>query len=253
MGQTIKTFVMAALFALGVAAGPAVAGANLVQNGQFLNTSLGSPGGFVCGDTPGTTCTSTVANWGANCSSQQCGSTHTPLSLLFPGTGGVAYNGGLGVNAPVQDSPDGGNMIAGDGDPIYQAPLFQTITGLTVGATYDLTFYQAADTQTSYTSPTTDQWQVSFGSDTQNSTAMNTTGGQFYSWNLQSLQFIAASTTEVLNFLSIGSAGEPPLVLLADVSLTQAVPAVPEPVTLTVLGTGLLGLVAVRQRRRRTR
>jgi hypothetical protein len=251
MGQTIKTFLMAVLFALGVAAGPAVASPNLVQNGQFLTTSLSSPGGYVCGGAVGPTCNSTVANWGANCSSTGvCGNTSTPLSLLFPGTGGVAWNGELGMNSPVQDSPDGGNMIADDGDPTWRAPLLQTITGLTVGANYDLTFYQAADTQTGYTSPTTDQWQVSLGSATQNAAAMNTSGGQFSSWNLQSLQFSATSTSEVLSFLSFGSAGEPPVLLLADVSLTQAVP---EPVTLSLLGTSLLGLVAVRQRRRRTR
>jgi hypothetical protein len=248
MGQAIKIVLLAALFALAAAAGPAAASSNLVQDGQFLSTSLSSPGGYVC-NTVATTCTSALTDWSATCSVQGiCGNGGTPLSLLFPGTGGVAFNGLIGLNVALPDSPDGGNMIADDGDPNYTAPLFQTIAGLTAGQTYDLTFWQAADQQSGDRAATTEQWAVSLGSDTQDSTLMNTPGGQFNPWNQQSLAFVATSTSELLNFLALGTpSGEPPVVLLADVSLTQ----VPEPVTLTLLGTGLVGLVAVRRRRAR--
>jgi len=158
MGQAMKTFVMAVLFALGIAAGPVLAGPNLVQNGQFLSTSLSSPGGYVC-NTVGSTCTSTVTDWSATCSStNQCGNGGTPLSLLFAGSGGSAFNGGNALNVSLANSPDGGNMIGDDGDAIYRAPLFQMINGLMIGATYDLAFYQAAAQQGGYGSSTSEDW-----------------------------------------------------------------------------------------------
>jgi hypothetical protein len=239
------------LLAIGIAAGPAVAGPNLVQNGQFLSTTLSSPGGYVC-NTVSSSCVSTVTGWGADCSAQGvCGNGGTPLSLLFAGTGGVAFNSFNGLNVTLPDSPGGGNIIGDDGDVNYRAPLFQTISGLTVGATYNLSFYQAAAQQGSYDSDTGELWQVSLGGDLLNSALMLTPGGQFTAWNLQSMTFVATSTSELLNFLSLGMpAGEPPVALLADVSLTAA----PEPRTIAVLSVGLLGLLTVaRLRSRRTR
>ena len=60
------------------------------------------------------------------------------------------------------------------------------------------------------------------------------------------LTFTATAAQEVLSFLSQGTpSGDPPIALLTDVSITK----VPEPGTLTVLGAGLAGLMAVRRRR----
>jgi hypothetical protein len=63
------------------------------------------------------------------------------------------------------------------------------------------------------------------------------------------MTFVATSTSELLNFLAVSpNGGEPPVALLADVSLTA-----PEPGTLAVLSVGLLGLfTVVRLRSRRT-
>jgi len=74
---------------------------------------------------------------------------------------------------------------------------------------------------------------------------MSTPGGA--TWNLESMTFIATSTSELLNFLAIGTPlGESPVSLLADVSLTQVpLTQVPEPGTFAVLGVGLLGLLTV--------
>jgi hypothetical protein len=168
--------------------------------------------------------------------------------LLFAGSGGSAFNSHNGLNVTLPNSPDGGNMIGDDGDVTYRAPLFQTISGLMVGTAYDLTFYQASAQQGGFGSSTTEDWQVSLGSDTQNSTTMSTPGGA--TWNLQSMTFIATSTSELLSFLAISpSGGEPPVALLADVSLTA-----PEPGTFAVLSVGLLGLLTVvRLRSRRAR
>ena len=41
-------------------------------------------------------------------------------------------------------SPDGGNFVAIDGDPNFAVPLTQTVTGLTPGERYSISFYQAA-------------------------------------------------------------------------------------------------------------
>lgn len=213
--------------------------ASLVQNGDFSATSLSSPGGYVC-NTVGPTCVSTVSDWSANCSSiGVCGNGGTPLSLLFPGTGGVAFNSFNGLSSPAADAPGGGNTIADDGDVVYRAPVFQTINGLSPGDSYVLTFYQAADQQGGFGSPTTEQWQVSLGAQTQDSTLISDPSGAFTGWSSQSMTFTATSSSEVLNFLALGApSGVPPIALLADVSLNAS--PVPEPSYLAVLG-GVLG------------
>jgi hypothetical protein len=117
-----------------------------------------------------------------------------------------------------------GNYVGIDGDPVFQAPIFQTINGLIVGETYALEFYQAAAQQNGVAAATTEQWQVSLGGDTQNSSRMSIPGGGFWSWSVQTMDFTATSPSEVLNFMALGT-GVPPVALLADVSLN----AVPEP------------------------
>jgi hypothetical protein len=232
-----------AVIALLISVTPAKA--NLVLNGDFTSTTLSSPGGYVC-NTVGPVCTSTVADWSANCASTGvCGNGGTPLSLLFAGTGGVAFNSFNGLSTPAPDPPGGGNYIGDDGDPTYQAPFFQTITGLTPGDFYQLTFFQASDQQGGFSSPTIDQWEVSLGAQTQLSAAI-TNSGTFVGWQPQSMVFTATSPSEVLNFLSIGPAGVPPVVLLANVALDP----VPEPSALIPLA-GLVGLLVYRVRKMR--
>jgi hypothetical protein len=233
----------------------AKADANLVQNGQFLNynNSMIAPGGFVCYPA-GPGCTSDVTDWSATCSSVGgCGTTGTPLSLLFAGSGGVDLNSTPGnsffggFDTAATDPPLGGNYIGDDGDPVFSSSIFQTIGGLNLGQTYALSFYQAAAQQAGSGGATTEQWQVSLGADTQFSTLMNNPSGGFTPWNLQTVTFTATSSSEVLNFLSVGGpSGLPPIVLLADVSLTP----VPEPASLVLLG-GMGGLLVIAMRRRR--
>ena len=64
------------------------------------------------------------------------------------------------------------------------------------------------------------------------------------------LSFTASTTSEVLNFLALGTpAGEPPVVLLSAVTLTDT--SVPEPGTLLLFGSGLLALAIARMRTKR--
>jgi hypothetical protein len=226
---------------------PAQASVNLVQNGQFLLTTLSSPGGYICA--AGATCTSQVTDWGSSCNAGGCGNGSTVASLLFPGTNGSAFNGGNALWGTT-NSPDGGNMVAIDGDPTYTAPLFQTISGLTVGHEYELQFWQASAQQFGVGGATTEKWGVTLGGGAEQfSTLINTPSESQTPWTLQTMDFFATGASEVLNFMSIGTPiGGPPVALLADVSLS----AIPEPSTwaLMVLGFGGLGFAAYRRARK---
>jgi hypothetical protein len=228
---------------------------NLVQNGQFqnYNSNMATPGGYVCYPS-GPSCNSDVTDWSATCSLVGgCGTSGTPLSLLFATSGDSAWNGvpgqsNFGFATPALDPPGGGNYIGDDGDFIYNSSLFQTINGLTVGDSYALSFSQAAAEQGGQSTQTTEQWQVSLGAQTQTSVLMNNPPGGFTPWSQQTMTFTASSTSEVLNFLSLGApSGVPPIALLADVSLVQT----PEPTTLMLLaGMGGLLVIVMRCRRR---
>ena len=162
-------------------------------------------------------------------------------------------------------SPDGGNFVAIDGDrsiPV-STTLYQTLTGLTSGQFYDVSFYQASAQFLDRTGATTEQWDVSLGGNLANLTTdgnfvdgvhllsnlMATPSQGSHPWEHQTLRFKASSATEVLGFFSVGApGGEPPIVLLDGVSIT----AVPEPQTLVLLGIGLLGMLLARKQPNRS-
>jgi hypothetical protein len=239
---------------------------NFVTNGDFetlaTGNTLGSAGGYFC--QAGATCVSNVASWSSVChTGSACGAGGTPDSLLFANTSGSAFNGGIGLwaqgangattNSPVPNSPTGGNFVAFDGDTAYNASISQTITGLTPGGTYQLSFWQGAAQQNGTTGATTEQWSVTFANQTQNSTVMNDVSHGWVNWNKQVMTFTvsAQSTgTEVLSFLSQGTpGGEPPVVLLDGVSLVAA----PEPQTYGLVALGLAGIPWIMRKRRSVR
>jgi hypothetical protein len=227
---------------------------NLITDGTFQATSLSSPGGYICqnGSTVGSTCTSNLTDWSGTCSSASCQGSSTPASLLFAGTTDAdvgAWNGGKGLYPTVLNAPTGGNVVAIDGGSQYRSSISQTITGLKVGDSYSLAFYQGAAQQEGDSGATTEQWQVTFGTKVDTSTLMNNASESTVAWNAQSMFFIATSTSETLTFLALGTpSNEPPVVLLADVALTD----IPEPTDYALLGAGALGLVLLRRRGSRT-
>ena len=250
----LQTNVFALSLLCGLGFGDAAYAGPLITDGTFVATSLTSPGGFICqnGAGVGSTCTSNLTDWKSNCSTHGCTGTSTPGSVLFAGTTDAdvsAWNGGMGLYPTVLNAPTGGNVIAIDGDSNYSNSIFQTVSGLYVGGTYSLTFYQGAAQQEGLTGATTEQWKVTLGTQTDTSTLMNNASEGVVAWNEQTLTFTATATSEVLTFLAVGTtSGAPPLLLLDDVGLQYA----PEPGALSLLGVGaaLVGLLARRKRQK---
>jgi hypothetical protein len=248
----LQAFVVALALLCASGGDPAAASPlNLITDGTFQATSLASPGGYICqdGSTVGNTCTSNLTYWSGTCSSASCEGSSTPASLLFAGTTDVdvgAWNGNRGLYPTVLDPPTGGNVVAIDGGSQYRSSISQTITGLKVGDSYSLAFYQGAAQQETDSGATTEQWQVTFGTKVDTSRLMNNASEGTVAWNAQSMFFIATSATETLTFLALGTPqNEPPVVLLADVALTD----IPEPTGFTLLAAGIFGLVVLRRRR----
>jgi hypothetical protein len=230
---------------------------NLITDGTFQGTQNGlqTPGGYLCqnGGNAGHTCVSNLTYWTPTCSATGCSGSSTPSSLLYinAATGDAyanSWNGGLGLYPTIVAPPGGSNVIAIDGGSAYSASISQTISGLSVGSEYVLSFYQGAAQQKGFTTATTEQWQVTFGSNSQTSLLMNNAPEGVVPWNEVTMSFLATSASETLTFLALGTpAGEPPVVLLADVDMF-----LPEPGSLAMLGAGMLGLVAARWRRSRS-
>ena len=143
-------------------------------------------------------------------------------------------------------SPDGGNFIGADGDPWFHESLNQIVSGLTVGRSYKLSFYQAAAQQDGQLGPTTEQWQVSFGNDTQFSRMVSLPEAGVSPWERVTMTFTASSNSQLLSFLAQGTPnGAPPISFLDGVSLT----AVPEPATWAMM-IGGFALIGAAMRRR---
>ncbi len=116
-----------------------------------------------------------------------------------------------------------------DGDPTYGAPVWTAMQNLVVGVTYTVSFYQASNEESGNNKSYNDSWEVyvipgsgpgpylcpqSFcaGISTQTttnsgnlaytSTAMANAGRVATNWQLQSFNFKATSSTEVLEFVT---------------------------------------------------
>jgi len=91
----------------------------------------------------------------------------------YTGTGGNIYpvytNPGFSNTVPA-----GTNFYQADGNPSFENTIFQTVSGLTAGTTYDLQFQQAAGQQTGFHGDTMEQWKYFLASAGSVSTALPT-------------------------------------------------------------------------------
>lgn len=247
--------------------GTAAQAFNLVMNGGFVPANM--PAGIRSSGINNPASGVIISNWTITDNPNNIPGFVNNLMYVISDGNTFSQEGGVGMNqwgqnqrkswtlfnTPGQtvNSVDGsGWYIASDGDPLYSGSISQTLTGLTVGEQYNVSFSQAAGQFNCnfgsisapssscveggiYSGATTSRWQVSFGGTTQLSTLMNQASQAPVSpWQSQTLSFTATSSTQVLSFLAIGTPGaQPPTALLSGVSVTPFSSApVPEPTTI---------------------
>ncbi len=139
-------------------------------------------------------------------------------------------------------SPDGGMFahMVGWIDGENQEGINQTLTGLTPGQSYEISFWQSITDTNFIPSGLLGQFQVEFGGTTQYSTPMAVPAANTpYGWDLEVLSFVATATSHDLAFFAKSyDESDAVYVGLDGVSIR----AVPEPSTALLLGLGLAAL-----------
>ena len=276
-----KLFAVAAASAIAFAATPALAGPELVTNGDFTavtgtNTSTRN---F---EVDGTTATQpgaqnqygAVTGWTTTASP----TSNNPYNLLFhsnvataaaaTASGGTAqaigeYGGAEYLAALPSNNAGHGNFMALDGDTSYNGLFSTNLTGLTVGSVYNLAFDWASGQIASRSGATTESLDVFVGSlnlagSANNGSSFSHTYGELSTpsggatdWRTVNTQFTASGTSQVLSFLARGApTGLPPVALLDNVSVRAAVPE-PSTWAMMLVGFGAVG-AGMRKRRRST-
>ena len=176
-----------------------------------------------------------------------------------------------GLYLPVYNSPPfptpplSSNFVEADGNPYYENSFSYQLSGLTVGKTYTLSFFQAAGQQQGFTGDTTNQWIVGLGTggfsvnsigggfdsytlnDPTGSVAvtplMSVPTGTYVPWEQVTVTLKADATNDLLTFLAWGDNGNtanlPPIAFL-DIAGNGA--AVPEPASLALIIVGMVGV-----------
>ena len=222
--MVLRSLTLGAVLAIAGAAGSAQAN-QFVVNGDFTQLSNGV-GQF---DTE-TTVTGWSGNGGYNYVFHDA-NVGSDFALWTGTNGGVSGWNGLTASGV-------GNFAAMDGDYITQ-PISQTITGLTPGASYLLSFNYAFAQQQNFFGDTQQTLTVSFGGFSTTSPVDFLVSQGFDGWFTASGFVTADSTSDVLSFLAFGNLPVPPFALVSDVSLTGGVPEVS---TWAMLLAGFAGL-----------
>jgi MSHA biogenesis protein MshQ len=219
---------------------------NLIQNGSFETFS------------PCYSCwngsTGHQMTWGARQVSTNAAlnAAYTLWGSTLPSWGGYAYdlstsmanNGWIDfygltqtLAGKITDSPDGGQFLA------VSWGVQTTVTGLTVGTSYDLSFYQGVNYLKSSNGAAaaaaltpTPQYAIAatFGGVQKTATYQNMKVNTFSGWAQQTLSFVATASSQTLNLdvvfqnYAYDIRGSGPLVLLDGVKLTVGTPAGPD-------------------------
>jgi hypothetical protein len=235
----LKKFVFIASLAASLAMATAAQATQFVTNGNFASLTNGL--GLI-----GHGGTTTATGWTTTGYNIVFNNATTSLNSVALWD---ASNGGS--NSWTGTAPGGVNFVAMDGDyGTNTAPITQTITGLTVGNTYTLSFEYAFAQQKGYGGATSQNISASFGGTTIFTSSPNYAlpSYGFSGWSTETLNVTATNSSEVLSFLAYGNLPVPPFALLTGVSLTGAVP---EPATwaMMIVGLGAMGVAARRRRR----
>lgn len=237
--KTIRALLITAASGAVIALGSAqtAGAANLVVNGDF--ESNGGPGqiGYNTAATgwnidPAASSSYTFLFASGTADGPGANGQYGNLQLWGPGNGSA--------NGLPASSPGAGYYIAQD--PAFQtAAIQQTITGLTPGQKYNLSFYWGGAQQYGFTGPTFEGWQVSLGAQTFSTPTLNNASHGFTGWQSESFTYTATSASEVLSFFAVGGPpGVPPFAVLDGVSMVSAVP---EPSTVLAGASAVLLLV----------
>ena len=154
-----------------------------------------------------------------------------------------------------------------DGDNTWGAPVWTTLSGLTVNSFYTVSFYQSSNEENGNDQTYNDSWNVyllpgaSTGTYTPpggdlaySSPIMANPGANSTPWEAESFTFKATNATEVMEFVtnavSTPTAGvlAPPFLDLAAVTMNSAAPE-PGTWTLTLIGFGAIACGVVLRRR----
>ena len=233
-------------------------GAQFIQNGSFNTATYTVNSEFDTTFNPNNT-KGSVSNWtSTGYAIYFINGTQTTVSAV-----GQWSNGGTAGKEKLYAgvaSQNGGNFIGLDADPTLGSTLSQTMTGLTVGSYYQVSFYWAAGQLQTRTGAQNEGIQVqvfdasntlalNFTSQTVQNPAGGFTGATSSTWFQVTQNFFATSTTETIKFIAKStSTCLPPFVLIDGVSV---VTTTPEPATWTLMGSGLALVAFAGSRRKR--
>ena len=209
-------------------------------------------------------------------------------SVAHPGTEDHGLDG-----LPTYANPTGsvpGNYVEADGNPTFESGFNYTVTGLTTGQTYTLSFYQGASSQSGFPFAagcgcTTNQWIVSLGTEGLSvstsggpndpvfgptgtywnddagasvvaSPLMTVIGASAVGWNYVSVDLKADAPDQLLSFLAWGDNGSsvnlPPIAFLAGVNSPPGLGSgTPEPATWAMMLMGFAGIGGIVRAARR--
>jgi hypothetical protein len=259
--MTLKTSTFAlTLSAAALTAAPAFAITNLVQNGDFTSNTGNGQLGFNTTAAPWIALGAPFNNYTfvfnadgnplSGTSADTTGafgvaSSTIPVILWGPNSGSVngltlSPNGGafVGSDPAFENASIPGDLIGGS--------IQQTINGLTIGKTYEVTFDWALAQQAKFIGDTNGGWRVSMGGTLIGATlpAEQIASKGFSGWFTAGYDFVATGTSEVLSFNAFCSLTDPgcltvvpPFALLDSVAIN-----VPEPSTWAMMLAGFAGL-----------